>query len=432
MLRKVGRDAQDSVFPMQKHHDSRLLDAAALQQQAPLLGLRTTLNEVIPEPVWEELNRRGFAFYEVDVASDLDDPIPSEKEIIAFGITYGEYWEMYPQERPKLRTARWEPRLLLGFREPPVQLVVDGITGESVDSSIRVPLTEGNSWSFAAWLTVDPESSSVVRVSRATRQGNDWILGDHLTLQQSLSPPGSLKYWEWAWNRTGGPVYFILHVASTQSLEEWFDRLSLRLWHGSLASYQCPGLETTRRVAANYQELLPGVYHYQGEPDWTRDLYLEPGRIQLVHGFSQKPGQLAAEASLLSAVLAGELGEVVCWKLVDGDYNVCQKGGRDAESLRRYLDPRLDEKQLREESTRCCATVKLSHAASYDEAILVEIGEQLGATGPVLDWLAQCAPQYLPCSVYLQFTHRLEDELLMALLNRLSLARQDIYWRVGY
>lgn len=395
-----------------------------------------------PERIEGDLLRHvlehGALLYEVDLDAEAAALVPGEDDLMAFGVTYGEWWAEHPEEREVKPPPRWEPRLLLILDAAHAQLrrgaevlpldpqpVYAPELGRCVFAVTLLPSTPAEGAASAVCGAVRP-------LAEGERRG--WQVGDAV-IEVAPYPPGVLRFWDWAWSRTAGPVYFWVFLHRTdEELRAWFERLPPRRFavrHETLWPCAADGPPVSRC----FERVAPQIYHFKGEPAGTRDLYLLPGSLRLLHGVGEKPGQAEADATLLAAVLAGELGEVRGWMLIDGDYDVCQACGRGAESLRAYLDPNEDAARLRAAWARHERTVDL-RGLHDDESVARALGAALGAPAGLaaLDalagWLAQATEAALPCAIWLRYERGADVTLLEEAMLRLSRARGGILWKL--
>lgn len=263
-------------------------------------------------------------------------------------------------------------------------------------------------------------------------------LGKQISDEVVQHPATTQRYWDWAWSRTCGPVYFWIFVDRTvEQLQQWFSSLPCYRYrdrHNILHR----GRRTNERVCDRYRSVAPQAYNFKSTNDAYNDLYLDPGCVRLLHGLHYKPGQAETDANLLASILAGDLGEVEGWLLIDGDYYICQAAGRGTASLQHYLDPTCDPERLRQDWRRYQVTIDLRAAQDVNQVMaIISHSFQVPLPSPnppdladsVTAWLATAPASTLPCCVWLQWGSGLENEAIESSVLRLSQARQGIFWR---
>jgi hypothetical protein len=195
--------------------------------------------------IWPVAESQGFAFFCV---TEVDDTSPiDEKAEAILGLSYSEYWDMFPERRewtsvaPKETESKETVRccfLLLGSPCVQWQLAnstIDMRTGTYylASSESRYPallLVEAkeldSNWIASSRLSVDLHELCAVCNEKGFRVG--WQLGaDTKVVDQPLAR-NVLRKWDWKWSRTCGPVYFWIDVNRTQvELTQWYQGLNL-------------------------------------------------------------------------------------------------------------------------------------------------------------------------------------------------------------
>jgi hypothetical protein len=402
------------------------------------------LPEDIPEATCDRAIAEGAALYRCDKAFEEDDLPPDPESSCFMSITWREYWEMYPDELPApLPPPQWRLRLLLTLDSPwfrlrtpagevPLDFQLHGLYLQAPPEKELYCLL---------LLEADPEAPppEAFQVTGMDGEGpaGPWQLSPGTRLEAAPPPPGAQRGWDWAWSHTCGPVYIKIHLQRTaEELRQWFNQLRSRDY-----GYTNSGLYWPREIlgepgslAARYLPLEENAYHfispYETET-WGRDLYLRDGEIMLLHSYSYAVWQWCADSTMLASILAGDLGEVICWKVMDGDYGYCDGGGRGTESLRRYLSPDLPEAALREEVQSGLKEVKVPITPTRDQ-LLASVGEQLAAGRPTLEWLTTTDPATLPWAVSITVDGVCVREVADEVRALLYAARPEIFWRLGH
>jgi len=92
-----------------------------------------------------------------------------------------------------------------------------------------------------------------------------------------------------------------------------------------------------------------GAYGLHNCSEQSREFYLRDGRVELLHGIGFEYEQISCEATMLASILRGDLGDVICWRLIDADWGNCEASGQGLDSLRQYLDPSVDKSTFDQE-----------------------------------------------------------------------------------
>jgi hypothetical protein len=101
-----------------------------------------SLDKCETDEIWQQAIAQGALLYEIDLNYDEYYHYPEEDEIYSFGITYGEYWAEYPEEKPVKPIPCWEARLLLTFSAPYLHLRSLHIDRYFLANSVYIPSTE--------------------------------------------------------------------------------------------------------------------------------------------------------------------------------------------------------------------------------------------------------------------------------------------------
>ncbi|MCU0721685.1 MAG: hypothetical protein MUC83_18385 [Pirellula sp.] len=317
-------------------------------------GLLETLCD--EKNLWPLAQSHGMAFFQV---TDVDDPPPiDENEVAIFGLSYREYWDMFPEKREEHSS---EPKqtlhcCLLLMGSPYVQWQIANSTIDMRTGTYYLASSETcypalllinakeleSKWIASSRLSVDLNQVDAICNGEGVRIG--WRLGpDANVLDQSL-PPNVLRKWDWKWSRTCGPVYLWIDVNRTQvELIQWYQGLTLIQYIEHMDCLYPNGMQQAQ-VADRYVKIEDGVYGLLDSQQLSRELYLRDGRVELLHGVGFKSEQLSCDATMLASLLKGDLGEVSRWQLIDADWGNCEASGQGLDSLRIYLDPSVDKR----------------------------------------------------------------------------------------
>ncbi len=406
-------------------------------------------------------NTQGAVLYEIDANYDPNAEYHQEDDIIDLlgsSMTYKEYWGMFPDERLERPAPDWQARILLQVSSPVVRLRSPTLDCYLVaETGHDLGYGDIGMAFFLALMPLAPQLHSTqadipsedgmpmlqpgyIRPGLAAQDAAphpptiEWQLGDEAILQAASYPPKSQRDWAWAWPRTYGPVYFNLYVNKTaDELNNWLARVSFyryQLAQGVLVQGEKGG-----SFADGYQQSQPYAYQLCEQiPGWGR-LYFSNGQIAFIRSY-QSPSivQQALDASLLAAILAGELGELG-WDVLDGDYVCFQATGDGLDSLRYYLDPYCDEDRLRAGwSARLSRhQVDASMAENWDqvaEAVGRHFhipGQQFAAASNLEAWLRSTPITELPREAQVA-VRQLVYEAAQEAIRRLQLTNNRILW----
>ena len=310
--------------------------------------------------IWPVAESQGFAFFEV---TEVDDTPPiDENEESIFGLSYREYWDMFPEKREWTSTEpkETEPKktvrcclLLMGSPSVQWQLAnsaIDMRTGTYylASSESRYPallLVEAkeldSNWILSSRLSVDLHELCAVCNEEGVRVG--WQLGADTKVLGQPFARNVIRKWDWKWSRTCGPVYFWIDVNRTQvELTQWYQGLNLVQYIDHMDCLYPDGAQSAR-VAERYVMIEDGSYGLVDSDKRSRELYLRDGRVELLHGVGFKSEQLSCDSTMLASILQGDLGDVLRWQLIDADWGNCEASGQGIDSLRKYLDPSVDK-----------------------------------------------------------------------------------------
>jgi hypothetical protein len=194
-----------------------------------------------------------------------------------------------------------------------------------------------SNWIASSRLSVDLSNVSEICDDKGVRVG--WQVGPGTNVLDQPLPRNVLRKWDWKWSRTCGPVYFWIDVNRTQAeLQQWYHGLNLVQYVDHMDCLYPTGIQHAR-VAERYVEIEDGAYGLLDTQKQSRELYLNNGRVELLHGVGFKAGQLSCDATMLASILQGDLGDVSRWRLIDADWGKCEASGQGLDSLRNYLDP---------------------------------------------------------------------------------------------
>ncbi len=308
-----------------------------------------------------------------------------------------------------------------------------------------------------------------------------WQLGQDTILQllaELAQASQTQRDWDWMWREHAslGPICLKIFVDRTSAeLKEWFADIittripqnnfypclysnqseiaqELRIHFEDLAItelsasefYQCVEVLQTQR-----QGRLPQVYcpdkdcSYVAKSSDIRTgwIFLCDGLFSLDRSYhTPKFDQQSIDAMLLTAIMAGELGEI-SWDLFDSDYIYFEATGEGLESLRNYLDPNSDPDRLRQEFSRLLFRhdVEASSANNVQEAAAL-INQhfqvpltELDAIANLEAWLRTTAISQLPRYITVELPRRLgstyrEDPDYA----RITSANSRILWRWSF
>jgi len=268
----------------------------------------------------------------------------------------------------------------------------------------------------------------------ATNSCSGWQLGENITLEVCPYPVTAQRFWDWGWSMTCGPVYLWIDVDRTaEQLQVWFN--SLKLYHyDQRVKILFREEESDERVCDRYRLVDPNIYSFESTNYNDRDLYLRSDHIMLLHKLHYKRGQEETDSTMLASILAGDLGDVERWMVIDGDWHVPQSAGRGLDSLRNYLDPNGDEDLLRQEWQRWIVTINID-AARNEQQVMAIVGQYfqvpINSSNPTdcfLAWLATAPTSALPCWIWLDYDQELDREILEFIVSRLHNARARMHW----
>jgi hypothetical protein len=137
--------------------------------------------------------------------------------------------------------------------------------------------------------------------------------------------------------------------------------------------YQCvDALQDQRQGRLHQVYCLDKDYGYVAKSGDTRTgwILLSDGLFCLGRNYHTPDfEQQSLDAMFLTAIMAGELGEI-SWDLLDGDYVYFEATGDGLESMRNYLDSNSDPDRLRQEFSRLLVShnVDASSANNVREA----------------------------------------------------------------
>ncbi len=387
-----------------------------INELAPILGrssswvVRRGSIHVTVE-VLQHAIEHGYCFF--DELDEFEEPI-HEEDYFGFGMTYGQYWAEFPEQRPEPEPTPKESRhrhfLLLLFDAPYLALQHIESTIYMVSDSIEHPQTQR------------PRPAILLEEKRAQSPGEDgpfpvnevtpiqsggigagWRLAETTCITTVSMPKDAQRLWDWRWPPTYGPALFKMELTQTkEQLEAWFHRLTLERY-AEISGVLIRSNEPGPSLSQLYRLVEPGKYRLIGESNVGIDLYFADNLLELSHGTHFKPGQTETDATLLRSVIAGELGEVTCWRLIDGDYAVLCAAGRGTDSLKDYLDPNIADVALREQLDRYTLSYRPARCDSMDD-LLALVANELGILREAMDsprqsivhWLKETQATELP------------------------------------
>ncbi|MCG9890158.1 MAG: hypothetical protein MH252_03660 [Thermosynechococcaceae cyanobacterium MS004] len=396
--------------------------------------------------------------FEVDANYDLMEIYHTEGEVGSFGfhgeMTYGEYWQQFPEERMERPEPCWQIWILLCVAplmhlHSPIHdqmIVAEYLYYQEEQYFLAMTLAPTNpSDDPKIIFRPDPLKPLVLKPGKIVpSQPGDgsaavktWQLGEATILTNTTKfpkIPQSLRTWAWAWRKTCGPVYLIVYLKSDPDLDQtasalanWFTKLTLPKY--------CPvhdfWFQADGIIQSDYwlqieqhEETIRFAQGSADKPDSTVNFY--DSCIWLTSLWGQNN---PADSGFLAAILTGELGEV-WWDLVDGEYHTIQACGYDLTSLRNYLDPNNDAaKQLAYWKETIYHKILATTAQTWQQVAEI-IAEHLQIPLPQDDvsvalqtWLAQTLPSQRPrrITVYLETeTGLIKDNDLQNLLEQLN------------
>jgi hypothetical protein len=387
----------------------------------------------------------GAVLYEIDASYDPYQEYHAEDDIIlVFGtpMTYKAYWEMFPDEKSERPAPDWQLRILLQVCAPLLRLhtpttihLLRAETGAELDSSVKgadmalfIALMPAESPAILEQEDEIPFSTPAIqpgfirpRLAAELEALNghvwEWQLGHELTLQGSPFPATSQRDWGWAWARTYGPVYLNLFVAKTANeLSDWLAQVPCSTYW-EINDILVP---SERRIsfADVYVRVNPHEFHLQHDQYSREIIAVYNGKLSFIRNFhTPTPAQYSIDASLLAAILAGELGDV-SWDLLDGDYVYFQATGTGLGSLRRYLDPSASEQEQRDHWSAALTRHQVDASAAESwEQIAVAITQHFHVPGTAghmaanLDiWLAHTPITALPRAIEVSVKQAVYEE----------------------
>lgn len=330
--------------------------------------------------------KNGLVFFE---EREESHEVPCESDYFGFRMTYGEYWAIYPEERPvspkdsvEVRVATY---LLLKF-DSRFLVLRSSLQSDRIlhARTIRDP---DRSKPISALLLVtrngvEPEENLHWDVQEpkpilSEGIGSGWKLSDSCSIQTLESPEGSIRYWDWGWQSTHGPAILTVCVQkSRDELVSWLHGLRSQSFVDQ-GDTLVPVQELENDLLDHYIEIEAGKFRFKMVEGLGIDLYLADGVVQWLHGTSFKPGQPIVDSMLLHSIRQGALGDVKKWTLVDGDYGTLCMAGRGIDSLRDYLDPKQSEGSIRKKLSRYYPSVSPKQVDSLN-MVLEEILGKLG------------------------------------------------------
>ncbi|MFN9533710.1 MAG: hypothetical protein ACK59W_04605, partial [Pseudanabaena sp.] len=471
---------------------------------------------VAPEkiPFWQDfaqkteiirgVHEHGAVSFEVDANYDEDCHEPEEE--FGWGLTYGEYWDMHPEQKRNKPVACWQTWILLSVSAPFMRFrrslspAEDRILIATWDTVRWNEDLEGGEYRFYLALTSKPDTEDDTLldaqkpvfikprkifpiVSDRTALGSlqTWQLGQDMILQpltNFVQASPSQRDWDWMWREHAslGPICLKIFVDRTSAeLKEWFANIiTTRLTQNNF--YPClydnqyaiaeelriyfEDLEITELSASEFyqcvedlqtqrQGRLPQVYCPDQDYSYVaKSSDIRTGWIVFCDGLfcldrsyhTPNFDQQSLDAMLLTAIMAGELGEI-SWDLFDSDYIYFEATGEGLESLRNYLDSNSDPDRLRQEFSRLLVRhdVEASSANNVQEAAALITQHfqvpltELDAIANLEAWLRTTAISQLPRYVTVKLPRRLGNTYSENPdYSRITSANSRILWRWSF
>jgi len=383
-------------------------EAQAIVTGARRWAVRSERFQLAPEVV-AAATEAGFAVFREEPAAA---EIPGEDEIFGFGVTYGEYWAHFPEERPVAREApeqNWPYSLLMLLETGwTTWYGPDGEPLERLSGSVYDGLND--KW-LPALLLTENDLDGEVELRELTRldAAGGWRFGGEQRVESLPAPKGALRLWDWAWPRTAGPAILRLELERTlPELNEWFEGLAIGEWRCHLG-VAVPGRSREEErvfLATQYLREDERRFRLAGEGSGT-NLYFGDGELELLHGREFAPHQPATDSTILQSVLAGDAGPVGAWRLIDGDYISVNLAARGTGSLREYLDPNLPEVEIRRRLRMWNVTLwpkQTGEIHAFLEEFRCALGLAPGET--VSDWIRRTPTLDLPVEVVVGWNTR--------------------------
>lgn len=369
--------------------------------------------------------QNGYVFFE-----EKSEPkeVTLESGDFGFGMTYGEYWASFPEDRPDASERASEVQsikyLLLIFDSS--FLVLKSELQLDCKLNSRVVWDPDRSKPLPALLLeATNDSVAIGDMGLVVRDphrilcdglGSGWHLSNSTSIRTIPAPQGSIRYWDWGWPSTYGPALFMLYVErSRDELEAWLRSLKLQRYIDHLDTL-VPELTPSTNLLDCYLKIEPGKYRWKEEDGKGIDLYIADGIVQLLHGRTFKSEQPSADSTLLHAIRGGALGDIPKWTLVDGDYCTLCFAGRGIESFRNYLDPNLSAATIRSRLSRYYPSVRPKPVDSLEEVleeivISLEITTWEGLTSKdkLENWIMNSVESVLPVELAILWNLRISS-----------------------
>lgn len=402
----------------------------------------------------------GAVLFEID--ANYQDGCHEEDELTEdFGqpMTYKEYWDLYPGSKIERLEPQWRTGILLHVSTAFVRLlsptqdrllIAQHSYAEDHFFLGLVPVTQPAADDDQSIIYLNNHTPLVFQPGfirplwAADQQASGhpplaWQLGDEITLQtpQFPNPPLALRDWDWAWraHTTYGPVYLWIYLDKTaDELNGWFANLTLQNYRSVHdLSFCCDG-----ELSNNYRKIGDYGYEFNSVYGSTQYLIFGTGQISWSRSYhTPQEDQQAIDASILSSILAGDLGEVE-WDLFDGDYASYQAHGYGLASLREYLDPNCNQTQLRDRWNTLYHSVDATTVQTWQQvaekiALHFQVPLSQADMGACLEqWLQTTPLAELPRFVRIvlsrEFKDLLNDDHLNNLLAQLKKAQPRIRW----
>jgi len=212
-------------------------------------------------PFWQDFTQRteiirrvcehGAVSFEVDANYDEDCHEPEEE--FGWGLTYGEYWDMHPEQKRNKPVACWQTWILLSVSAPFMRFrrslspAEDRILIATWDTARWSEDLESGEYRFYLALTLKPDTeddtlinaqkpvfikprkiSPIVSDRTALVSVQAWQLGQDMILQpltNLVQASPSQRDWDWIWRKhpSLGLIYLKIFVDRTSAeLKEWF------------------------------------------------------------------------------------------------------------------------------------------------------------------------------------------------------------------
>jgi len=211
------------------------------------------------------------------------------------------------------------------------------------------------------------------RLTITPGQGKGRWLGLRIGEHAEITPVELMRRWDWAWTPTIGPVSLRIYIDRTQEqLTQWVQNSAPQ---------------------AYYRD-EKGAFRSHETKDWW--LIASEGLLYFAHGYHTVPvEQFAADQTLLSRLIQGELGEL-SFDVFDGDYCWLMATGHGCSSLRRYLSPsrfKGGEPHPWNQNLDLTIDAKQASADTYPEAVRAAILAFAGApSDSLLDTVLRHTP----------------------------------------